>query len=54
MRKIRCSECGAVIAMENNTADGKTITVMCNNRKYNGTRCKTVNVISTQTEERGK
>ena len=42
MTKIRCSECGAVIAMRHE--DG-SITVMCNHRANSGKRCKAVNVI---------
>lgn len=51
-RKIRCSECGEILAFENESAEGITITVMCNNRKPNGERCKTVNILHT--EVRGK
>lgn len=43
MRKIRCTECGATIAIEN---DDGTITVMCNHRRRDGKRCKVVNVIA--------
>lgn len=44
--KIRCTECGNVIAMEIKPFPGDgAITIMCNNKKPNGKRCKTINLI---------
>lgn len=46
-KKIRCSECGNIIAFMNEPINDKgEISIMCNNRKPNGQRCKAVNVIS--------
>lgn len=46
-KKIRCKECGSIIAIENEPINDKgEISIMCNNRKPNGKRCKTVNVIA--------
>ena len=55
--KIRCSECGNIIAFENEPINDKgEISIMCNNRKPNGKRCnnrkpngkrcKTINIIT--------
>lgn len=45
--KIRCKECGNIIAYENEPINEKgEISIMCNNRKPNGTRCKTINIIT--------
>ena len=47
MKKIRCKECGNIIAFENEPINDKgEISIMCNNRKANGQRCKTVNIIT--------
>lgn len=49
MKKIRCQECGAIIAHENQPINDKgEISIMCNNRKSNGERCKTVNIINNK------
>lgn len=46
MIKIRCKECGHIIAFENEPINDKgEISIMCNNRKPNGERCKTINII---------
>ena len=45
--KIRCYECGNIIAYENEPiTDRGEISIMCNNRKSNGKRCKTINIIT--------
>lgn len=45
--KIRCSECGNIIAFENEPINDRgEISIMCNNRKPNGKRCKTINIIT--------
>lgn len=45
--KIRCSECGNIIAYENEPINDRgEISIMCNNRKPNGKRCKTINIIT--------
>jgi phage FluMu protein Com len=47
MKKIRCSECGGIIALEIEPITEKgEISIMCNNRKPNGKRCKTINLIN--------
>ncbi len=47
--KIRCSECGNIIAYENEPINDKgEISIMCNNRKPNGKRCKTINIIKSK------
>ena len=45
MKKIRCKECGAIIAFEVTHIEKGEISIMCNARKPNGERCKTVNII---------
>lgn len=45
MKKIRCKECGTIIAFENEPIEKGEISIMCNARKPNGERCKTVNII---------
>ena len=46
-KKIRCSECGNIIAYENEPINDKgDISIMCNNRQPNGKRCKTINIIT--------
>lgn len=45
MNKIRCKECGHIIAMEIEPVKQGVISIMCNNRKPNGERCKTINLI---------
>ena len=45
--KIRCYECGNIIAYENEPINDRgEISIMCNNRKPNGKRCKTINIIT--------
>lgn len=45
-QKIRCSECGNLIAYENEPINDRgEISIMCNHRKPNGDRCKTINII---------
>lgn len=47
MNKIRCKECGNIIAYEVEAINDKgQISIMCNNRKPNGKRCKTINIIT--------
>ena len=43
--KIRCRECGHIIAHITKPIIGGEISVMCNARKPNGKRCKTINLI---------
>lgn len=50
LKKIRCKECGNIIAFEVTPIEKGEITIMCNNRKPNGQRCKTVNVIKPNTD----
>lgn len=46
MGKIRCKECGHIIAYEIEPINDKgQISIMCNNRKANGEKCRTINVI---------
>lgn len=45
MKKIRCKECGHIIAYEVEPLKIGEISIMCNARKPNGIRCKTVNQI---------
>lgn len=46
-KKIRCRECGNIIAYEIDPINDKgKISIMCNNRKPNGKRCKTINIIT--------
>lgn len=48
--KIRCKECGNIIAFENEPITGEgEISIVCNHRKPNGKRCKTVNIINRHT-----
>lgn len=47
-KKIRCKECGNIIAFEVKPIEKGEITIMCNARKVNGQRCKTVNVITAE------
>ena len=50
-RKIRCSECGNIIAFEIEPINDKgEISIMCNHRKANGERCKTINIIRKNRE----
>ena len=51
MKKIRCKECGHIIAMEIEPITKGAISIMCNNRKPNGERCKTVNRIGEDKAE---
>lgn len=45
--KVRCRECGNIIAFENEPINDKgEISIMCNHRKPNGKRCKTINIIT--------
>lgn len=45
-KKIRCRECGNIIALQIEPITGRgKISIMCNNRKPNGERCKTINII---------
>ena len=46
MKDIRCKECGHIIAKEIEPIKDGSISIMCNNRKANGQRCKTVNIIN--------
>lgn len=49
-KKIRCKECGNIIAFENEPIKGEgEISIVCNHRKPNGKRCKTVNIINRRT-----
>ena len=45
MKKIRCTECGAILAFETSPITGGEISILCNARKPNGQRCKTQNLI---------
>ena len=46
IKKIRCRECGNIIAYQITELQGKgEIQIMCNHRKPNGKKCKTVNAI---------
>ena len=46
MRKIRCKECGHTIAYAIEPINDKgQISIMCNNRKPNGEKCRTINII---------
>lgn len=46
MNKIRCKECGHTIAYEIEPINDKgQISIMCNNRKANGEKCRTINII---------
>ena len=46
IKKIRCCECGNIIAFEIEPIDRNgVISIMCNHRKPNGFKCKTVNYI---------
>ncbi len=45
MKKIRCKECGHIIAHQIEPIVGGEITIMCNNKKPSGERCKTINSI---------
>ena len=49
-KKIRCVECGNIIAFElEPISDKGKISIMCNSRKPNGKRCKTINIIKNNT-----
>ena len=50
MKKIRCKECGAIIAYENEPITSGEISILCTARKPNGQRCKTVNLIKGEKE----
>lgn len=56
MEKIRCKECGNIIAFLLEPINDKgEISIMCNNRKPNGKRCKTINIITAiKTEKENK
>lgn len=46
MNRIRCKECGHTIAYEIEPINDKgQISIMCNNRKANGEKCRTINII---------
>ena len=45
MKKIRCKECGAILAFEMAPIISGELSIMCNHRKPNGDRCKTKNLI---------
>lgn len=45
--KYRCRECGNILAFINEPINDKgEISIMCNHKKQNGQRCKTVNIIT--------
>lgn len=53
MKKIRCMECGAIIALEiEPIGENGAISIMCNSRKPNGKRCKTTNIITGTNPEK--
>ena len=43
--KVRCRECGHIIAHITKPIESGEISIMCNARKSNGKRCKTINII---------
>ena len=52
MEKIRCKNCGGIIAMKDGnvdfsslTKDGGVISIKCVRRMPNGKRCHTVNIL---------